>query len=353
VLELTAMKRRQATIDDVAARAGLSIKTVSRVFNREPNVRPQTRDRVLTAAKDLEYQPNVSARRLASKRSFVIGLLYDDPESDYVKEIQDGALEVCRHEGYHVLIHPCRANAPDLVDEVVGLYRRSTVDGFILTQPLSDVEPLIAALLGLEIGIVRISQRTGYGGCHCVSVDDEAAAHRMTDHLISLGHRSIGFILGQPEHGSSHDRLAGYRASLSTHGVRWDSGVVIQGRYTFESGYSSAQQLLALHPRPTAVFASNDHMAMGVLKAAHERGIDVPADLSVCGFDDTPMARYAWPPLTTVRQPIKRVARVATECLVGCLGGEESQQHRHVLESKLVLRESTADCARCISAAEV
>lgn len=336
----TSMKRG-ATIDDVARRAELSIKTVSRVLNAEPNVRPQTRERVLAAVRELEYQPNVSARRLASKRSFVIGLLYPTTESDYVLAIQDGCLGVCRERGYHLLIHPCRVHAPEFVEDITSLYLRSTVDGLALIPPVSDDVTLVAALLGAGIPFVRISQREVAGESPCISVDDEEAARRMTDHLIALGHTHIGFIMGHPEHGSSHDRLAGFRRSLDTHGIPSDQAPVEQGLFTFESGYSCAMRLLATDPRPTAIFASDDDMAMGVLSAAYERKLVVPADLSVCGFDDTPTARYTCPPLTTVRQPIKEAARLATEILLDSLDGKSKSERRFVLESKLVLREST------------
>ncbi len=335
------MRKRRATIEDVAARAGLSIKTVSRVLNLEPNVRPQTRERVLAAARDLLYQPNLSARRLASNRSFVIGLLYDNPESDYEMGIQEGALAVCRPHDYHVLIHPCSVFAPGLVDEVMSLHRRSMVDGLILTQPVSDFDPLIEAMVEAGIEAVRISQRPSVGAFPCVSVDDEQAARRMTDHLISLGHANIGFIMGHPDHGSAHDRLNGFRASLAAHGIASDAAHIEQGLYTFDSGYACAQRLLDLDDRPTAIFASDDHMAMGVLTAAYERGLAVPAALSVCGFDDTKMARYVSPPLTTARQPIVDVARVATECLLNLLKGNETGGGHVTLESKLVLRGST------------
>jgi LacI family transcriptional regulator len=307
-------------------------------------VRPETRDRVLSAAHQLEYQPNLSARRLASQRSFVIGLLYDNPDSDYVMGIQHGALEVCLPRDYHLLIHPCSALAPSLVDEALRLHRRSMVDGFILTQPVSEFEPLITALTRADIAFVCISQRPG-PGMACISVDDKQAAQRITDHLLQLGHTIIGFITGHPAHGSSQDRLSGFRASLEAHGIPPGDAPVEQGLYTFDSGYSCAQRLLARDPRPTAIFASDDHMAMGVLTAAYERGLAVPADLSVCGFDDTPMARYACPPLTTARQPIIEVARLAAECLLTHLQGGKLETRQHTLESKLVLRESTGVCA--------
>ncbi len=335
------MRKRRATIEDVAARATVSIKTVSRVLNGEPNVRPETREKILAAATELDYHPNVSARRLASKHSFVIGLLYDNPDSDYVMGIQQGALAVCRLQNYHLLIHPCSTLVSSLVDDAMKLHRNSTVDGLILTQPVADFEPLVSALLDAEVSFVRISQRPGDGRAPCISVDDEQAARRMTDHLILLGHTNIAFIMGHPDHGSSHDRLRGFRASLRSHGLDPDRAAVEQGLYTFDSGYACAQRLLSLDDHPTAIFASDDHMAMGVLTAAYEKKLAIPADISVCGFDDTPMARYVWPPLTTARQPITDVARVATECLLSLLQGQASAATHVTLECKLVLRGST------------
>lgn len=334
------MTSRRATINDVAERAGVSIKTVSRVFNDEPNVRPATRDKVLEAAHSLSYRPNLSARRLAANRSFVIGLLYEMPQSDYVGEFQEGALRVCQEAGYNLLIHPCYTDAPDLIDGVLDLARQITVDGFIVLQPVSEHEALNQALTTAEIPFVRVSQRS-FSGPPLVSVDDQQAAARMTDFLIGHGHRRIGFIMGRPNHGSSHDRLAGYQSAVDAAGIAYDPVLVEQGLYSFESGYSCARRLLALPEPPTAIFASNDHMAMGVLTAAHEQGIDVPEGLSVAGFDDTPMARFAWPPLTTVRQPITQVARLSTEVLIRTLRGEDTSGEHAVLHSDLVRRAST------------
>jgi LacI family transcriptional regulator len=162
----------------------------------------------------------------------------------------------------------------------------------------------------------------------------------MTEHLIGLGHRRIGFIIGHPEHGSSHDRLTGYRAALQRHGIEFDESLVEQGLFDYESGHSCAQKLLALEPRPTAIFASNDPMAMGVLTAAHEIDLDVPRELSVAGFDDSPLARHAWPPLTTVRQPIRDVARLATEVLMKLLRDRLEGDSDHRLQAELVPRAS-------------
>lgn len=334
------MNRSRPTIDDVARLAGVSIKTVSRVFNNEPHVRPATHDRVVKAAHMLDYQPNLSARRLAANRAFVIGMLYENPNSDYVTEMQYGSLEACRLQGYGLLIQPCDVLSPTLVEALVDLKRRATVDGFIALQPISDLENFNRAMLEHDIACVRVSQRP-FEGLPWISVGDEEAAADMTEQLLSLGHQRIGFIMGHPDHGSSHDRLVGYRSALEQHGISFDTTLVEQGRFDYESGYECAKRLLALRPRPTAVFASNDHMAMGVLTAAHESGLEIPRDLSVTGFDDTSFARFSWPPLTTVCQPISQVAQMATEVLLALLQGRSDGVFDRRLGAQVVLRAST------------
>ena len=332
------MNTKRSTINDVARLAGVSIKTVSRVFNREPNVRPSTYDRVIAAAETLNYRPNRSARQLASNLTYVIGMLYDNPNSAYVTEVQYGALQVCRKNGYHLLIHPCHADSPDLIKEIVGLQHQ--VDGFILLQPISDDQSLNRLLLETNISCVRVSQRP-FEKFPWISVGDKEAADQMTEYLLNLGHRRIGFIVGHPDHGSSHDRLAGYRSAIERHSIAFDEDLVEQGFFDYESGYSCARTLLSKTTRPTAIFASNDPMAMGVLSVAHEMGLDVPRELSVAGFDDSPLARHAWPPLTTVCQPIAEVARLATEVLMQQLQGRTEGDTDHRLQAELVCRSST------------
>jgi LacI family transcriptional regulator len=341
------MTARRPTIDDVAELAGVSIKTVSRGFNRAPNVRQTTRDKVLAAAEELNYRPNLSARQLASNRTFLVGMLYDDPnpenENDYVTAVQAGCLRACRDHGYNLLIDPCRSDSHDLFNEVIGLSRQ--VDGFIVLQPLSDVPELNQLLLEKGIPCVRVSQRP-LEKLPWISVADSEAAEEMTEHLLQLGHSSVGFIVGHPDHGQSHDRLEGYRRALSKRGMELREDLIEQGRFDYQSGYTCGKRLLSLSAPPTAIFASNDPMAMGVLSAAHELGFDVPRELSVAGFDDTPMARHAWPALTTVRQPIAEVARVATDELMSVLHGSPDVHDHRCLQAELVLRASTASPAR-------
>jgi LacI family transcriptional regulator len=336
------MISKRPTIDDVARLAGVSIKTVSRVFNESPNVRGETRDKVVAAAENLNYQPNLSARQLASNRTFLVGMLYDNPnpenENDYVTTVQSGSLQACREHGYRLLINPCRSDSPDLFREVIGLSRQ--VDGLIILQPLSDLQSLNQLLLENDIACVRVSQRP-FHGFPWISASDADAADEMTEYLLQLGHRRIGFIVGHPDHGQSHDRLAGYRRALERHHIDLDDDLIEQGRFDYESGWSCARNLLSSTPPPTAIFASNDPMAMGVLSAAHEMGFDVPRKLSVAGFDDSPLARHASPPLTTVRQPIAEIARLATEELMKRLQGRSAGNCHHLLRAELVHRAST------------
>ena len=341
------MSAERPTIDDVARLAGVSIKTVSRVFNRAPNVRDTTREKVVAASKTLRYQPNLSARQLASNQTFTIGMLYEDPdpvkENDYVTAVQSGSLQACREYGYHLMIHPCRAGSPGVLQEIIGLHRQ--VDGLVVLQPLSDLQSLNQLLVENDVPSVRISQRP-FGSVPWVSVGDADAAFEMTEHLLGLGHRRVGFIVGHPEHGQSHDRLAGYSLALAKRGVEFDDRLVEQGLFDHETGLACARRLLTSDAPPTAIFASNDSMAMGVLSAAHQLGFQVPKQLSVVGFDDSPLARHAWPPLTTVRQPIDEVARVATEELIRLLGGKSEGTIHHQLRAEVIRRESTARPAR-------
>ncbi|ANM32365.1 hypothetical protein ABI59_19225 [Acidobacteria bacterium Mor1] len=334
---------RRPTIDDVAGLAGVSIKTVSRVFNRAPNVRRETREKVFAAAETLHYQPNLSARQLASNRTFLVGLVYDDPDpettNDYVTAIQSGSLLACRDYGYHLLINPVSVSSPKLIDELTALNRQ--VDGLIVLQPLSDVRAVNQFITENDVACVRLSQRplSGYAS---ISVADVEAADEMTEHLLSLGHRRIGFIMGHPEHGQSHDRMAGYRRALERNGVPFDPKLVAQGLFDYDSGYACARRLLSQGDLPTAIFASNDPMAMGVLSAAREMEFDVPGKLSVAGFDDSPLARHAYPSLTTVRQPIASIARLATEELMQRLQNGGSGDANHCLKAEVILRASTA-----------
>lgn len=331
----------KATINHVAERAGVSIKTVSRVVNNEPNVSPATREKVIKAVKALAYQPNPSARSLAGKRTYVLGLLYDNPSANYVIDVQNGALAASRAQGYDLLIHPCDHRSSTLIHDVTGLLDQSRVDGLILTPPLSDFSPLLKLLSANTIPFVRIAPAADKHLSPYVVTNDRDAAYQMTQRLLALGHRRIGFICGHPDHQAVAGRYQGYCAALRDHGMQVQKEYVVQGFNSFESGDQAARTLLVLKPRPTAIFAANDDMAAGVMMVAHRLGLTIPADLSVAGFDDTPVAHQIWPSLTTVRQPIQAMAKTAAELLLSQVLDKELPSAETELESSLIVRDST------------
>jgi LacI family transcriptional regulator len=342
------------TIYDVAARAGVSIKTVSRVMNNEPNVRPAMRDRVLEAAEALDYSPNLSARSLAGSRSFVIAVFVDaaltidhwrsERGADYLSRIQLGATLQCRDAGYHLLIELIDHDAPRVRQEVAALLAALKPDGVILTPPSSDNETVLELLDKAGAPYVRLGpEREGLGPR--VHMDDVAAAREMTEHLASLGHRRIGFIVGEPRYGASQARRQGYLEAMQRLNLPVADAWVRQGDFTFQSGLEQGKALLALPERPTAIFASNDDMALGCLAAAAEAGVMIPGDVSVAGFDDSPSARFSRPQLTTVRQPVVEMASLATRLLIsGQIKGATARSSPvdELLPFELIHRASTA-----------
>jgi LacI family transcriptional regulator len=329
------------TIHDVAKAAGVAIKTVSRVLNDEPNVRPETRARVLAAAESMNYQPSLSARSLAGRRSYLLGLVYENPSVNYLVDLQHGAMARCRREKFRLFVHQCTGGREELTRDVLGLIDQTHVDGLILSPPLSQSTQLIEVLDSRGVPFVRIAPNDLQHPSPAVDMDDHGAAREMTEHLIALGHRRIAFIAGHPDHFASSLRLRGYRTALERHGIEFDPALLRQGYFVFESGFEAARELLALPNPPTAVFASNDDMAAGVLLAAHELAIPVPQRLSVAGFDDTYVSRIVWPRLTTVHQPSYDLAFCATDLLLQSLKDSESPRTAR-LPHRLIHRESTA-----------
>ena len=343
------------TIYDVAARAGVSIKTVSRVMNNEPNVRPAMRDRVLEAAEALDYSPNLSARSLAGSRSFVIAVFVDaaltidhwksERGADYLSRIQLGATLQCRDAGYHLLIELIDHDAPRVRQEVAALLAALKPDGVILTPPSSDNQTVLELLDKAGTPYVRLGPERPDGDGPRVHMDDVAAAREMTQHLAKLGHRRIGFIVGEQRYGASQARRQGYMAAMKELNLPVSDTWMRQGDFTFQSGLEQAKALLALPERPTAIFASNDDMALGCLAAAAEAGLMVPGEISVAGFDDSPSARFSRPQLTTVRQPVVEMASLATRLLIsGQIKGSSSKDPPldELLPFELIHRASTA-----------
>jgi LacI family transcriptional regulator len=332
-----------ATIRDVAAQARVSIKTVSRVINNVSTVKPHTREKVLRVIRKLDYHPNPSARSLGGSRSYLIGLLYDRSCEYYATSVLTGVLETCRAAHYQVVMQPCDYRSSSLADDVTRNVKHSRADGVILTPPLSDQAALVRLLEQQHIPFVRIAPAEHTDAHRSVYTNDRESSARMTEHLVALGHKRIGFIIGNPDHAAVADRHRGYLDGLRNCGLKADKRLIAQGYNSHESGVQCARKLLqvAEDRRPTAIFASNDEMAAGVLAVAHSIGLGVPEDLSVAGFDDMPLASQVWPALTTIRQPISAMSAKAADLLLRQLRGDAEDHTSHVLDSSVTFRQST------------
>jgi LacI family transcriptional regulator len=298
------------------------MKTVSRVFNREPNVSEKTRLKVETAAKELNYRPNPSARSLAGNRSYLISLVYDDPAaaSSYIMEIIVGMLAACEHSHYSAMLRPLEYASADHVSAVEESIAQYRPDGLILVPPFADDLQLLQRLDELGVRYATISAKAKIGHARIGTIlDERKAAADMIAHAVARGHRRIAHIAGPAPHGGRAWRLAGYRDGLRKAGIPADDALITEGGFSFEAGIAGARRLLDLDDPPTAIFAANDDSACGVMHEALERGMAIPRDLSVFGFDDTPSSRQVWPSLTTVHQPCRDMGRIAAEQLLASI----------------------------------
>ena len=329
-----------ATIKDVSAAAGVSVKTVSRVLNKERYVRAETRLRVEAAMASLHFRPSLAARSLAGGRSFQVALIWDNPSPYYVFAVQEGVRARCEEEGVRMIAQPYGGGS-DPGSGIAGLLDTAAPDGLILTPPVCDNASVLVELERRGVPYVRITPGIDVGRSASVFIDNQAAAQAMTARLIEIGHRRIGFVVGHAKYAASAQRLSGYRAALRSAGVDADPALVEQGLFDFRSGSAAAETLLALPVPPTAIFASSDDMAAGVLATAHAKGLRVPEQLSIAGFDDTDLASLVWPPLTTIRQPTRDMAYVAADLLFRGADGTECRE----LPFELIERSSTASPA--------
>ncbi|MBU0556375.1 MAG: LacI family DNA-binding transcriptional regulator [Alphaproteobacteria bacterium] len=338
--------RRQSSgpkIEDVARLAGVSPMTVSRVINKGTNVREDKRLAVEAAIAELNYAPNIAARTLAGGEDTRIGLLHSNPSFAYLSEFLVGTLAETSRTGAQLIVKECNEEGEE--EKAIEALLKGRVDGIVLPPPLSDSPSVLAVLEGAGVPVVAVATGRAPDWALSVSIDDKAAAHAMTDHLILLGHQRIGFITGHPNQTASAERLEGYRSALDKHGIEVVPELVEQGYFTFRSGLEAATRLLDLPEPPTAIFASNDDMAAAALTVAHRRGIDVPQTLTICGFDDTALAMTSWPELTTIRQPITDMAQQAVALLMREIrmrnASSKGVDHPHVVTPyTLIERES-------------
>ena len=337
-------QRGASTIRDVAMRARVSPMTVSRVINGNKNVKPETRESVETAIRELNYSPNPAASSLAGADLIRIGLLYGNPSAAYLSEFLVGGLDQCSRSNVQLVVEKCEPGIDE--DAVAQHLVASGIDGVILPPPLCDAASVIMLLAHSQTPAVAVATGRPAATVSAVSIDDYKAALEMTRHLVSLGHQRIGFIIGHPNQTASGRRLDGYRAGLAEAGLAPVRKLITQGYFTYRSGLDAAEQLLAVEEPPTAIFASNDDMAAATVAVAHRLGLDVPADLTVCGFDDTALATTISPELTTIRQPITDMSRKAVQMLIDEIrrrrANEPAEQPHTLLDFELIRRQSDA-----------
>ena len=345
IAKLKAVTRRKFTIDDVAEAAGVARVTVSRVLNNEQNVRPETREKVRRAVDALGYSVNQQARALASGSGRTILLIHShdqdrEPNSYYHSGLELGALRACSSLGYELVtraVDPANEKRGHLLSSII---ERERPAGIVLPPPLSDDVDL---LLGLKEAGVRVAAvSAGERSREVVSsagIDERAGGHTLGRYLMALGHRRVGFLKGPADHLAAALRYDGFIDAFREAGIPvepWTS----EGDFTFKSGVEAGDRLLRDGARITALACANDDMAAGAMLALHRAGVAIPGEMSVTGFDDTPMSDIVWPPLTTIRQPIKEIAERAVHMLVE--NHADVEAHYEALDHELVVRESTA-----------
>ena len=343
-------RRQSVTIKHVAADAGVSLQTVSRVINNEPNVRPEMKERVQASIDKLGYVPSIAAQRMSGSRSYLILAINDRERTiadwqgrqgvDWVDQMLLGGMLKCAEYGYRMIFELVDTHNDHVERELRAAIAALQPDGVILTPPHSD-NPLIVGLLDQQkIPFARIGSRGGAVGI-ALTMDDEGSARRATRHLIDLGHERIGFIAGSPEYSLSRWRIDGWEAEMAAAGLSTE-GLLAEGDFTYASGAAAARHLLGGANRPTAIIASSDQMALATLEVAREHHLDVPSALSIVSFDNTPVVRFTQPALTAVDQPVAETASRAVELIIAAQRGAPRPTEPTRVQGGLVERGSSA-----------
>lgn len=327
-----------ATIRDVAREAGVSVATVSRVINESGPVKDETRRRIREVAQRLRFTPNTTARILSTRRTHTIGVLLPDVYGEFFSEIMRGIDQTVRRHKYHILISSSHSETAEVEAAVRAM--RGRVDGLILMASELDTTTFASSLPD-RAPIVLINAPAQDAQFDTLNIDNFGGAYAMTMHLVGLGHREIHMIRGARQNQDASERERGFRVALADAGLSCTEASVLYGDFTEASGYAVTQQLLARQKRPTAIFAANDAMAVGVLSALRDVGLRVPEDVAVAGFDDIPIAEYVSPPLSTVRVSIATLGARAAERLFTTIHAHSRAERKHeVLPTELVIRRS-------------
>ncbi len=322
----------------------MSKKTVSRVINDSPRVNKDTRETIKNIIKETGFKPNPQAQALAFRTSFLIAMVYDNPSPQYVVNMQRGILAALEGTRYQLVLRPIDRNSPDYREQLVDFVEKHNPFGLILVPSISEDDALAQSLRDLKCAYVRIASVDIDEPNSRIQTSDAEGAKLAARHLAQLGHKRIAHIHGPNLFRSSHERLTGFREGLAEFGIELPDSMIAEGAYTFDSGEKCAITLLHGKERPSAIFAGNDEMAMGVYSAARKAGLRIPEDISVVGYDDTPVVARVWPPMTSVRSPIRDVGFSAAKLLMDQkdLAGGAASGHKDIFELELIVRESTA-----------
>jgi LacI family transcriptional regulator len=326
------------TIKDVARKAGVSTATVSRVFNNIGPVDEKTRKRVQEVARSLRYTPNAVGRSLSTKRTDAIGLLLPDLHGEFFSEVIRGADQTAQQSRFHLLVSSSHNHRDEI--EAALKVMSGRVDGLIIMSPQIDAQTL-KTNLPKSLPVVLLNCFVDGVSFDSLNIDNFGGARAMVQHLIHHGHQRIAIIKGSEKNLDAEERLRGYRQALGEAGAERSETLEISGNFSEESGYEAAKKILAISPRPTAIFASNDSMAVGALSALREIGADIPAEMALAGFDDIPIARFLSPTLTSVRVSISDLGAVAIQKLVHAIREKNVHAKQHLMiPTGLALRES-------------
>jgi len=331
-------KKRSVTIQDVAKKAGVSVSTVSRVLNGKSDVASETQERILAVIDHLGYATNLAARSMRSRKKNLLGLIMPDIAYPFAIEVMKGVNRAIAESEFDLLVYTTgdvrKSGRASHERKYVSLLTNSISDGVILVAPVAEELNVDAPIVSID----PLASNPNFPSVHATNYDGALEA---MDYLIGLGHRRIGFITGRAELESANRRLKGYRDALEKAGIGVDEQLIAPGDYTTETGVNSARQLLALEKPPTAIFASNDQMAVGVYQVAEELGVKIPDDLSVVGFDNITESKYLG--LTTVDQFISEMGYVATQMLIKIINGVALEEQTYRMQTKLVIRTSCRD----------
>jgi LacI family transcriptional regulator len=329
----------KVTIVEVAQKGGVSVGTVSRVINNDVHVAPETRERVSNVMREMGYVANRQARSLRGRKTNVIGMLVPDLSTSYIGEIMHGIDAELALNQFDLMLFTTHRTAIKEANYVANMVQ-GMVDGLLLVLPRNPAD-YTGTLTRRNFPFVLIDHQGNNELCPAVGATNWQGAYNATEYLIKLGHSRIGFITGSMDLGAATGRLEGYKSALRVHHIAEDPRLIYEGTFFQLDGYTGACALLDIDNPPTAIFASNDDMAMGAMDAVRSRGQRIPEDISILGFDDIPQAALVRPALTTVRQPLEQMGRIATQMLLSMLKDPEQEIIRIELPTELIVRDST------------